>query len=136
MKFKGMNFYKNLYNHISDIDVYKTVNGDKLAFESDSKVNVNDFSFSLLYNYLLVKYDIDCEMMDIGDEEIDNFDLVTYERMCKFFNNPQYTAINLSNFFNTFGFSMEDFDTDSLKVYSIAFNNVKKMCEPEMTMGA
>lgn len=152
MKFKGMNFYKNLYNQISDIDVATTVYGDKLTFTSEKFVNANDFSFALLYNYLLLKNDIDLEiekatinnknaknkeieLKDTTSEEFEN-DAQIYADMCKFFSLPQKSKITLKNFFTLFNLSSDDFDEESIKVYNLAFNNVKKSCNKDFSMEA
>ena len=152
MKFKGMNFYKNLYNQINDIDVAKTAYGDKLTFTSETFVNDNDFSFALLYNYLLLKNDIDLEiekatsnntnaknkeieLKDTTSEEFES-DAQIYEDMCKFFNLPQKSKITLKNFFTLFNLSSDDFDEESIKVYNLAFNNVKKSCNKDFSMEA
>lgn len=146
IKFKGMDFYKNLYNGISDIDIEKTIYGNKIAFSSEKYVNVADFSFALLYNYLLLKNDIDFEIekstkqgiktSDRADIDTQEDDFCIYNDMCRFFNIPQRNKITLNNFFSAFGLSFDDFDEESIKVYSLAFNNVKKSCYKENTMQA
>ena len=144
IKFKRMDFYKNLYSGIGDIDIEKTIYGNKLVFCSEKYVNVADFSFALLYNYLLLKNDIDFEIKKSAKEnntandckgtQEDDFSI--YNDMCKFFNIPQRNKITLNNFFSIFGLSFDDFDEESIKVYSLAFENVKKSCFKEITMQA
>ncbi|MBQ8749788.1 MAG: hypothetical protein IJZ29_04910 [Clostridia bacterium] len=131
MQFKEYEFYQDLYNSVEDIDIVKTNYGKQISFVTDKNVTIADFSFALLLNNIVLKYEI-AQENDLNANKFENcYDI--YDELCYFFEQDK-SKVTLKNLFSAFGLEVDDFDDESIKIFGLAFNNIKNSISYDLVL--